>query len=500
MKAATIIFPHQLYQAHPALKKTIPVYLVEEYLFFNQYLFHKQKLVLHRAAMKAYQAQLEENGYKVAYVEATTNESDIRILIPNLAAAGFNHIIYTEPADNWLQKHITTACEENKLSMEVLLNPNFLNEVAPVKDFFKNKRTYFQTDFYTWQRKQRNILLDAANKPLGGKWSFDAENREKLPAKHTVAPISFPLLNNFVKEAQHYVASNFANNFGSLQLKIDQQPVNYFYPTTHKEAIEWLQQFLKTRFTLFGTYEDAMQPAAHFLYHSVLTPMLNIGLLQPQQVIDAALEYASQHDVPLNSLEGFIRQIMGWREFIRSVYALEGGRQRTTNYWKFTRKIPAAFWQGNTGIVPVDSTIKKLLDTGYNHHIERLMILGNFFLLCEFDPNEVYLWFMEMYIDSYDWVMVPNVYGMTQFADGGLMTTKPYISGSNYLMKMGPWPKGDWQQIWDGLFWRFMHTHRNFFLTNPRLGMLVKTFDKMSTEKQQQHLTIAENFLKGLDA
>ena len=226
--------------------------------------------------------------------------------------------------------------------------------------------------------------------------------------------------------------------------------------------------------------------------------MLNIGLLNPQQIIDKAIQAAIDNEIPLNSLEGFIRQIIGWREFIRIVYEREGTRQRTTNYWRFTRKIPDSFWNGTTGIHPVDTVIKRLLKTGYCHHIERLMVLGNFMLLCEFDPDEVYRWFMEMFIDSYDWVMVPNVYGMTQFADGGLMTTKPYISGSNYLMKMGDWDKGEWTQIWDGLFWRFMHVHRDFFLTNPRLGMLVKTFDKMPEVKRRTHLKNAEEFLKSL--
>jgi deoxyribodipyrimidine photolyase-related protein len=206
-----------------------------------------------------------------------------------------------------------------------------------------------------------------------------------------------------------------------------------------------------------------------------------------------------EKNIPLNSLEGFIRQIMGWREFIKIVYEREGSKQRTTNYWNFTRKIPASFWNGTTGIAPIDLTIQKILKTGYCHHIERLMVLGNFMLLCEFDPNEVYKWFMEMFIDAYDWVMVPNVYGMTQFADGGLMTTKPYISGSNYLMKMSDYEKGDWQGIWDGLFWRFMHEHRSFFLKNPRLGMLIGTYDKMSPEKQAGHLHNANQFLNHLD-
>jgi deoxyribodipyrimidine photolyase-related protein len=190
---------------------------------------------------------------------------------------------------------------------------------------------------------------------------------------------------------------------------------------------------------------------------------------------------------------------MGWREFIHLVYHQSGRQQRTTNCWGFNRPIPDSFRKGETGIAPIDLTLQKLIRTGYCHHIERLMVLGNFFLLCEFNPDEVYRWFMEFFIDSYDWVMVPNVYGMTQFADGGLMTTKPYISGSNYLSKMSDYPKGPWQATWDGLFWRYMHVHREFFLSNPRLGMLVHTFDKMDPSKKKIHLDNAEEFLKSLN-
>jgi len=181
------------------------------------------------------------------------------------------------------------------------------------------------------------------------------------------------------------------------------------------------------------------------------------------------------------------------------MYVFRGGRQRTTNFWNFKRKIPASFYEGTTGIDPLDHTIKKVLKNAYCHHIERLMVLGNFMLLCEFDPDEVYRWFMELFIDAYDWVMVPNVYGMSQFADGGMMSTKPYLGGSNYLMKMGNHPKGDWQKTWDALFWRFMHVHRDFFQKNPRMGMLIRSFDKMPESKQKNHMETAENFLKKLD-
>ncbi|MFN4151013.1 MAG: FAD-binding domain-containing protein, partial [Candidatus Sericytochromatia bacterium] len=283
----------------------------------------------------------------------------------------------------------------------------------------------------------------------------------------------------------------FPNNYGDISN-------SFIYPIDFESSNTWLREFLEKRFYNFGIYEDAILEKENILNHSVLTPMLNVGLITPKEIIDETLKYASENDIPINSLEGFIRQIIGWREFIRGIYESKGTLERTTNYWKFTKKIPKEFWEGKTGILPIDETIKKILKTGYCHHIERLMILGNFMLLCEFDPDEVYKWFMEMFIDSYDWVMVPNVYGMSQFADGGLMATKPYISGSNYIMKMSDYKKGDWQKIWDGLFWRFMDKHRNFFLKNPRLGMLIKTFDKMDIEKKKSHLDIANKYLDGL--
>jgi deoxyribodipyrimidine photolyase-related protein len=248
----------------------------------------------------------------------------------------------------------------------------------------------------------------------------------------------------------------------------------------------------------FGIYEDAIHKENSILNHSVLSPMLNIGLLTPKLVIAKSLSYAKANNIPINSLEGFVRQITGWREFIRGIYESRGSDERTLNFWEFKRKIPASFYDGTTGMPPIDETIKRVLQTGYCNHIERLMILGNFMLLCEFDPDEVYKWFMELFIDAYDWVMVTNVYGMSQFADGGLMASKPYISGSNYIMKMSNYKKGEWQKAWDGLFWRFMDKQRTFFLSNPRLGMLVRMFDKMPNEKQVAHLNNAELYLNSL--
>lgn len=490
MQTATIIFPHQLFKEHPSLQKDRPVYIVEEWLFFRQYNFHQQKIILHRTSMKKYAAYLLSKKYKVEYIDSTDDRNDIRNLITYLAQQKTTELFFADVADNWLLKRITATCQKHDIKITVEVSPNFLNTIGGVKDFFDKKKTYFQTAFYTEQRKKRQILIEADNQPVGGKWTFDADNRLRYPKNQTAPYIRFAEEDKYVKEAKAYVAKYFGKHYGKAE--------PFIYPTDFNGAEKWLDDFLVNRFAHFGEYEDAMVSGEHFLHHSVLTPMLNIGLLSPQQVVDKTLQYAASNQIPLNSLEGFIRQVIGWREFIRIVYEREGSKQRTTNYWGFNRKIPKNFWEGNTGILPVDNVIKKVLKTGYSHHIERLMVMGNFMLLCEFDPDEVYKWFMEMYVDAYDWVMVPNVYGMTQSADGGLMTTKPYISGSNYLLKMSDYKKGNWCDIWDGLFWRFMHVHRDFFLKNPRLGMLVKTFDKMPEEKRKKHIETAEKYLDSL--
>lgn len=492
-KIANIVFPHQLFAQNPLPVVDYPVYVVEEFLFFRQYAFHKQKIAFHRASMRNYTDYLQNKGAQVHYIDSTQELSDIRQLIPFLKSQGIETIHCIDPTDNWLEKRILKACESQGVQIHFYDNPLFLNTLEDLEPFFKNKKKkFFQTEFYIGERKKRQVLVDEKLSPIGGKWSFDAENRKKYPRKKLPPKVSFPDTDQYYEEARQYTQQNFADNLGGLT----QTPL---YPTNFEDANDWLKAFLEQRFAEFGPYEDAIVQQESILHHSVLTPMLNVGLLTPQQVLNETLKFAENQAIPLNSLEGFVRQIIGWREFIRGVYHYKGSEERTKNFWGFTRKIPESFYDGTTGILPIDATIKKVLQTGYCHHIERLMVLGNFMVLCEFDPDEVYRWFMELFIDAYDWVMVPNVYGMSQFADGGLMSTKPYISGSNYLMKMSNYKKGEWQATWDALFWRFMHIHRDFFQKNPRLGMLVKSFDKMSDEKQEGLLSTAERYLVQLD-
>lgn len=492
------VFPHQLFEKHPALSKSRPVYLIEETLFFNQYKFHKKKLLLHRASMQYYAQHLKDSGYIVHYVESTDKHSDVRNLIGYLAKEKKTEsIVVTELADDWLSKRIHNACEKANIDLKTMPTPNFLNDDSS-DNLIDKKGRYFHADFYTAVRKSKNILLEADGKPIGGKWSFDKENRKPFSKNQKVPSMGKVNANEYVEVARKWVEKHYPSNYGSLN-----EPLNddvFFYPTTHEEAKQWISTFFKERFEKFGHYEDAMISNEAFLHHSVLSPLINIGLLDPKEVIDKAINHASDHDIPMNSLEGFVRQVIGWREFIHMVYEREGSKQRSKNFWNFKRKIPKSFWTGDTDIIPVDTVIKRILKYGYCHHIERLMVLGNFMLLCEFDPNEVYRWFMEMFVDSYDWVMVPNVYGMTQFADGGLMITKPYISGSNYVLKMGDWEKGEWQKIWDALFWRFMHQHRDVLEKNYRLGMLFTTLDNMNKDKRKSHFDTAAAYLQRLSS
>ena len=488
MKEINIIFPHQLFLDSPLLKNQKDVYLIEEFLFFKHYKFHKQKIAFHRASMKAYQEYLEGQNIKVHYIDADHVLSDIRRFEQEIRNKNIDTVNLIDPTDDWLEQRIgllSKTCNINTFQ-----TPLFLNSKEDLTPFFReDKKFYFQTTFYKQQRKKLGILIDEDQKPSGGKWTYDSENRKKYPKNKIPPALHFPKNSKLWDEAVAYTLSKFSENPGSVSKE-------RFYPITHQEAREWHEQFLTNRFLNFGIYEDAIVKDNSILNHSILSPLINVGLIAPTEVINRTLSFAQEESIPLNSTEGFVRQIIGWREFIRGMYVCKGRISRTRNFWGFDRKIPKSFYDGTTGIEPIDQTIKKVLQTGYCNHIERLMILGNFMLLCEFDPDEVYRWFMELFIDAYDWVMVPNVYGMCMFADGGTFATKPYIGGSNYLRKMSNYPKGDWEKVWDGLFWSFVMKHQNFFRSNPRTSMLFHTLNKMSLEKREEHIQNANAFIK----
>ena len=486
----SIIFPNQIFENSKLLDESSKIFLIEEYLFFNQFNFHKQKILFHRMTMKSYEKFLKKKKLDVVYIDSTENISDIREFIRNLEKKIQSIKIY-DPVDNWLSRRINDSCEEKNIKIENYNNPLFINNNEDLETFFRSdKKKFFQTSFYKKQRVKLDIMM-IGDKPEGGKWTYDDQNREKYPKNKIPPEIDYPKKDDNYNEALNYLNNNYKNNYGL----IDDENI---YPYNFQLAKKWLDDFFITRFYEFGPYEDAVVKEKSILNHSVLSPLLNTGLINPKELIKRTINYHYENKIPINSTEGFIRQIIGWREFIRGVYVCKGTEERNKNFWKFSRKIPSSFYSATTGIDPVDDTINKINKSGYANHIERLMIIGNFMLLCEFDPNEVYRWFMELFIDSYDWVMVPNVYGMSQFGDGGLMSTKPYISGSSYILKMSNYKRGDWCMIWDSLFWNFIDKQREFFLTNPRMRMLVSSFDRMDIEKKEKLINTANKFISNL--
>ncbi len=490
MTAAVLILPHQLFDPHPALSRKARVYLVEAPRFFRDeevpLRFHRQKLALHRASLKAYQELLTSRGHTVRYVDFSP-DPQMAELWELLRQDGVEVLRVADPADASLEQKLVGGAKAAGLKLEVTETPAFICSKEEVRAFFKDASHYHQTSFYIHQRKERDILLEG-DKPLGGRWTFDVENRRRLPKGVEVPPPSGITENDFHREARAYVNAGFVDHPGELKACL--------YPATHEEARDWLQDFLKNRLKLFGDYEDAISVKEGVVFHSLLSPLINIGLLTPQHVLDETLDYARDHRVPLNSLEGFVRQVLGWREYVRAVYLLDGERQRGANFFGHTRSLPPGFYDGTTGVLPLDTVIRRVLATGYAHHIERLMVLGNFLFLCEVDPREVYRWFMDLFIDSYDWVMVPNVFGMSQFADGGLMMTKPYFSSSNYLRKMSDFPQGDWCGLWDALYWRFVEKNRDYLAKNPRLVPMLRYLDRLTAEKRRNLLKTAEDFLE----
>jgi deoxyribodipyrimidine photolyase-related protein len=487
VSSVTLVFPHQLFSSHPALKKGRKVILSEDPLFFTQYPFHKKKLVLHRASMKWYADSLRKKGYDIEYHDTSEHKGDY--LWKLWASAGVREVHYAAVTDYLLQRRITRYAQRHGIQLKEYNNPNFLCTPAYFHDYFRSRKRYFLTEFYIEQRKRLNILMHGSE-PAGGHWTYDVENRKKLPRSITVPPAYRAFNREYVTEAIQYVNQNFPSHYGSTD--------NFHYPVTAEEARDALTQFVLERFHLYGLYQDAIAQNDSFLFHSVLTPVLNIGLIQPDEILDYVCALADQNNIPINSLEGFVRQILGWREFIRIIYEREGTHQRKANFWNHHRAIPASYWNGTTGIDPIDNVIRKASDTAYTNHIERLMVMGNFMMLCEFDPDEVYRWFMTFYIDAYDWVMVPNVYGMSQFSDGGLMSTKPYISGSNYILKMSDFTRGPWCDTWDALYWGFIDKHRTFLQKNPRMSMMVRQLEKMDAARLQQLRKTREDFLRSL--
>lgn len=489
MKDATVIYPHQLFAEHPAIAKGRSIYLVEEPLFLTEFPVHRQKLLLHRLSMRAYKRELEEHGHNVTYLEVTEH-ADTAAVFARIAQDEIQELHIVDTTDNWLERRMSAAAKKHDFKLKRYESPLFILEKEDAISRYQNSKKHM-AEFYKQIRQDKKILIDEDGKPVGGKWSFDEDNRKKLP-KNIELPEDVAYFGNAdTAEALEWLEQIDGDLYGEAKV---------WLPYTRAGAEKFLKEFFRARFHQFGTYEDTITTKHTRVFHSTISPLLNIGLLTPQYVIDEALAYAKAHDIALNNLEGFVRQIIGWREFIRASYECDGSMMRTKNFWQHDHPLPQPFWDATTNIEPIDHAITNALGYGYNHHIERLMVLGNFMLLSKINPDDVYRWFMAMYVDAYDWVMIPNVYGMSQFADGGSFATKPYISGSNYIKKMSDYPAGDWEDTWTALYWHFIATHKYFFSSNHRLSMMPRLLDKMSDEKKATYEQLAKDYFTQLDS
>lgn len=466
-----LVYPHQLFASHPAVRRDprARVALVRDPLLFTCYPFAPAVIDYRSATCDAWIAERAREGVVVEDVTDLTASDQVASVVG--VSAG-DQVIVADLADDWLERAVRRSVASAGARLEIVDSPSFLLTRDEAVAATGGRKRLRMAEFYRAQRLRSGILVTDAGEPVGGQWSFDTANRKRIPRAHT-PPEPVP---------------------------VRQRPVARLdLPVTTDGARRWLSEFLETRLERFGDYEDAIDGRDDRWYHSILSPMVNCGLLSPSEVIEETLAFAADREragkpIPLNSLEGFVRQVIGWREFIRAAYLTHGRTMRTTNYLDHREPIPEAFWNGTTGLTPFDEAVRRTRRLGWTHHIERLMAIGNLMTLCRIDPDEVYRWFMVFYIDAWDWVMVPNVYAMSQYADGGLMTTKPYVSGSNYLRSMGC-ARGDWEAAWDGLYWRFVDDNRELFARNPRLAVMPRQLDRMAPDRRRSIDAAAQAFL-----
>jgi len=495
MKNIGIIFPDELSTNNKvlsAIKKSDPLLVYEPCDTFYQIKHHKHKLVLLISGLRHWMKELEKDFEKIIHIKITKDRSkdlmhELESLHKNL---GFNVLHVTQPSDHGVLTQLMFFGSSHNVELKIYPDTKFIDSRDGFSEWSKDKKSLVQEYYYRWLRKKFNLLMDG-NKPLGDKWNFDKENQKSI-SKLKESPKKRARIKSdeITISAMVDVENCFPESIGNLE--------NFNWAVTHKEARKQLKIFLDHYFRLFGDFEDAIDKENNTLFHSLLSPYINSGLLDPMEcIVDAVSQFNNKENkIPINALEGFVRQILGWREFIRGVYWENMPQYKELNYWSHKKDLNSNWYSGNTGIPILDDAIKESAATGYTHHINRLMIISNLMNLSNINPNEIYRWFMEMYVDSADWVMVPNVYGMGTYADGGIFSTKPYICGSSYMLRMSNYKKGDWCDEVDGLYWRFIENNRDFFATNPRLALMIRSLDKMNSDRKTKIFQAAEIFIK----
>ncbi len=456
---------------------------------------HPKKIALIFAAMRKFADRLRKDGWDLRYTcldDPDTTGSIVGELLRRAEETGATEVIATEPGE-W---RLIEALEEAPLPVRQLENDLFLATHAEFDAWAEGRKSLRMEYFYREMRRKTGLLMDGAD-PEGGQWNFDHENRKPAPDEIIGSgPMQFTP-DETVARVLDLVEARFGSSFGTLR--------PFSLATDQGQARRALAHFVTYALPRFGDYQDAMLDQDRFLYHSLLSAYINIGLLHPQEVC-AAVEAAYQAgDVPLNAAEGFIRQIIGWREYMRGIYYREGPEYTRRNGLNHQRKLPGFFWGEETKMRCVARAVEQTEAEAYAHHIQRLMVTGNFALLAGIDPADVHAWYLRVYIDAFEWVEAPNVIGMSQFADGGIIASKPYVSSGNYINKMSDYCRHCAYKVKDKvgpdacpfnlLYWSFMERHRERFEQNPRMAQMYRTFDRMEEDRRRTVLAEAEDWL-----
>ncbi|MGP3698805.1 cryptochrome/photolyase family protein [Rhodobacter sp. NSM] len=461
---------------------------------------HPQKIALILSAMRKFARRLERRGLRVAYSRLDDTETGSSIgaeLLRRAEEVGVREIVATQPGD-W---RLIAALESLPLPVSFLPDDRFL---CPAEDFARwaeGRKQLRMEWFYREMRRKTGLLMDG-DEPAGGRWNFDSENRKPAsPDLLRPHPLQFEP-DAEVRAVLDLVEARFPDHFGRLR--------PFRWPTDREEALQALDHFIRESLPRFGDEQDAMLADDPFLSHALLSSSMNLGLLQPMEVCRRAEAEWREGRAPLNAVEGFIRQILGWREYVRGIWAISGPDYMTSNGLNHRAALPALYWGEPTRMACLSAAVAQTRDLAYAHHIQRLMVTGNFALLAGVDPAEVHEWYLSVYIDALEWVEAPNTIGMSQFADDGLLGSKPYVSSGAYIDRMSDYCRGCDYAVkertgpracpFNLLYWHFLDRHRERFERNPRMVQMYRTWDRMAEPHRKTVLEEAGQFLEKLYA
>ena len=448
----------------------------------------------------------EKKKHKVLTIKLNDNNNlqsfdkncDLLILKYN-----FTNFEYQLPDEYRVDEQLKKYADSLIVPTKVFDTEHFYSSRSELGELFAGKKMYLMETFYRYMRKKHKVLIVDEDKPLHGKWNFDEDNRQKLPKEHK--PTEPLLFSNNLLEIEKEIKTAKLKTIGEVDAR------NFIWPINKKQSLQLLDFFVKECLPLFGTFQDAMAPNEWSVYHSRLSFSMNIKLISPQEVVNKAIEeyHKRPNEIDYNQLEGFVRQIIGWREYMRGIYWLKMPEYATLNYFEHTEKLPSWFWTGKTKMNCLKNAITQSLQFAYAHHIQRLMVTGNFALLAGVDPNEVDAWYLGIYIDAFEWVEITNTRGMSQFADGGIVGTKPYVSSATYINKMSSYcsgcyydkakKTGDKACPFNSLYWNFYDKHESKLAKNPRIGMMYNVWRKIEPKYKAELLEQAEYYLKHIN-